>query len=573
MTIPIFTLEQLGVPIRIAQLARELHARRLTDLNILHDSSPVFLDVVGEHATWRCDNQSVAFATLEARNQCVAALAHSEWCAGRNAEDHKGLFDTAHMLWRIEIGHSDQASGRFLALAHSTTNIFTSAAARLADADSKVFDVLHAVGAAIGYLDSFEPADLIAFVEAQYEKTKRDMASGLLFNTIEQAIARDPTTCRALNTAVKEKATVPISGLYQTTLLALARAGELDEAVATAMRDTQSQDPLVQQLAHWSIALLLAQYEIPESTQDRCVELLRVACRSAPIAPIGDRPRLSPENNRGLSPIVPTNANVGGSYTYNYNGAGELLSQTDPKSQVTKQQYDAVGRMTERDEHGTTSTWAYDDCGKGIGKLCSTSKVGASHVYVYDAQARTQQVKTTIDNQEFVRTTLYNPKGQLSYVGYPQTEPGQQPLGLTTTYNVHGFADKVQRTGAVDPYWTATARYDDGSFASGTNGAAPYEKDYDVLGRLSVVRLRSAQSALVHTSNYSYDKIGNLTSRAQQPASVGPQNAERFCYDSLNRVTHASVGTGIDCSAAAQYIYSVDGNLTTKNGATGAVGT
>ena len=271
--------------------------------------------------------------------------------------------------------------------------------------------------------------------------------------------------------------------------------------------------------------------------------------------------------------VTATNANIAGNYTYVYNGAGELITQADRKSQFVNQQYDAAGRMIGRDEQGISSIWNYDGCTKGIGKLCSTNTGSITHEYVYDAQARPQQVKSTIDNQIFIRTTLYNTKGQMSYVGYPATQPGEQPLGLITTYNLYGFADKVQRPGVPNPYWTAAARYDDGSLSSGTNGAAPYEKDADTLGHLSVVRLKTSQSALLNTSTYTYDKIGNVTSRNQQLVGGAAQDPERFCYDNLNRVTHAAVSSvALDCAATANFAYSVDGNLVTKTGATGAVG-
>lgn len=281
MKVAISTLETHGVPIQVAQLARDLHTRRSTELVIPHDSSAFFAELVGEHPLWSCSRGSITFVSLEARNQCVGALAFAEWIAGRNTEDHKSLLKSAHELWRNEIGHSDQACGRFLALVHTKTNIFSVAVTRLAEQDVRVFDVLHVVGAAVGYLDSIVPKDLIALIDAQYEKTKHDMASGVLFNQVEAAIARDTSTCRFLYAGVKENPSVAISGLYQTSLMALARAGELDEAVTTAVVDTQSQDPLIQKLAHWTIAVLLAQYELTKSHEDTCVDLLRTASQSS----------------------------------------------------------------------------------------------------------------------------------------------------------------------------------------------------------------------------------------------------------------------------------------------------
>ena len=280
MTISICPLEELDVPLQIAQRARDLHTGCTTDLCILHESGTDLANIRGDHPLWNCNEQCVTFASLEARNQCVGALTHSEWKATGTTDNHKQLLETAHKLWRKEIGQADQACGRFLALAHATSNIFTAATFHLTEEGVDVFKVLHVVEAALQYLDSITPDELIALCEAQYERTKRDMASGILFNKIELAISRDPSSCRALYTAVKARISVPISALYQTSMLSLAHAGELDEAISASLQDTQNPDSLIQRLAHWTVALLLAQYDLPKNRRDECVKILRVACRS-----------------------------------------------------------------------------------------------------------------------------------------------------------------------------------------------------------------------------------------------------------------------------------------------------
>src|SRR5713101_5663057 len=61
-----------------------------------------------------------------------------------------------------------------------------------------------------------------------------------------------------------------------------------------------------------------------------------------------------------------------GSWTYAYNALGELIRQIDAKSQTVSMAYDLLGRMTSRTEPDLISTWTYDTCIKGVGKLCST---------------------------------------------------------------------------------------------------------------------------------------------------------------------------------------------------------
>ena len=103
----------------------------------------------------------------------------------------------------------------------------------------------------------------------------------------------------------------------------------------------------------------------------------------------------------------------------------------------------------------------------------------------------------------YLSTSLFNPQGQLEYVGYPQSVKGDAGFGVRYNYNAYGYQTNVASrdnnvSGASDIYWQANSRYDDGSLASAINGGAPYDKDYDTLGRLATVRLKNgATNALV----------------------------------------------------------------------------
>ena len=281
-----------------------------------------------------------------------------------------------------------------------------------------------------------------------------------------------------------------------------------------------------------------------------------------------------------------SNANMNGSYSYTYNGAGELIGQTDPKGQSTTMSYDVLGRMTSRVEVGSsatfTSTWVYDNAANGpsAGKLKTASMGSTVHEQKYDLQGRLVQTDSTIDGFVYSRYTLYNAQGQVGYIGYPDGAKDYLPFGVVHAYNSFGYATQIAHDGGANEiYWQATSRYDDGSLATGINGGAPYDKDYDVLGRISTAHLKTADGTTVQTSNYNYDGIGNVLYRGQT-FGVGVPAAysygEAFCYDALNRVTHAALGNATtDCAAAKQFTYSDDGNLLTKGAAvnsTGAIG-
>jgi YD repeat-containing protein len=62
-----------------------------------------------------------------------------------------------------------------------------------------------------------------------------------------------------------------------------------------------------------------------------------------------------------------------GAWTYAYDTASELVSQTDAKSQTTTLTYDILGRLTQRVEPDMTSVWVYDTAPNGIGKVANAS--------------------------------------------------------------------------------------------------------------------------------------------------------------------------------------------------------
>jgi RHS repeat-associated protein len=272
------------------------------------------------------------------------------------------------------------------------------------------------------------------------------------------------------------------------------------------------------------------------------------------------------------------NANLGSAYSYVYNAVGELKKQTDPKGQITTMEYDDLGRMFSRDEgSGFVSSWNFDTAANGVGKLASTTLRGTTHTYTYDAQSRNIATETVIEGfaPAYNRYSLYNRQGQLAYIGYPRASLTSDRFSVRYSYNANGFADKViDGNNPSLVHWQAIARYHDGSLADGINGGAPVKKSHDILGRTSASILFQANGGIAVTSNYSYDAIGNVLTRAQTvsagiitTAGSAANVSDTFCYDTLNRVTSAA-GCG-----TAQFSYSGDGNLISKGGTTGSVGT
>ena len=159
------------------ELALRLHRQDGIELRIDVPAGAV-LTVADLPDGCQLEEAAVQFNSLAARNDIVAmaAFAGLQSSSGIDADL---LFERAYELWRHEIGHNDQASGRLLALASVSTDILTIAAQRIRNG-SDVFDVLHLVEAALPHLKVVETSSIIDFFTAKYEPTKDDLAGGAI---------------------------------------------------------------------------------------------------------------------------------------------------------------------------------------------------------------------------------------------------------------------------------------------------------------------------------------------------------------------------------------------------------
>ncbi len=166
--------------VAIAELAAQLHKSRTNSLTIpvpegkTVDVTDGFSGVV--------EGGQVRFASLEDINVIVAAHTLVELRAA-GPLTAESLFNAAYKLWRCEIGHSDMAAGRMLASV-SEVDVLLMAVERISKG-AQVFDVLHLVQAFLLHADTVSLDSLVALSDAQYEKTKRDMAAGMLFGAVE----------------------------------------------------------------------------------------------------------------------------------------------------------------------------------------------------------------------------------------------------------------------------------------------------------------------------------------------------------------------------------------------------
>lgn len=251
-----------------------------------------------------------------------------------------------------------------------------------------------------------------------------------------------------------------------------------------------------------------------------------------------------------------------GTWNYFYDALGELIRQTDAKSQTTTMVYDLLGRMTSRSEPDLVSTWTYDSCTKGIGKLCQASATnGYSRTNSYDSLGRPVTLAASIDTAYNV-TTSYDTSGRVDTVTYPTG------FAVKNIYNAYGYLWQVQRAdpGGSTVFWQANAKSASGQVTSELLGNnLTQTRTPDVLDRLSSI-VASGTGGTVHSFSYTYDAIGNVATRLDNVDGV----TENFSYDNLNRLRSASgpglVTRSFDYDAIGNMIFKSDVSTTIPGG-------
>ena len=230
-----------------------------------------------------------------------------------------------------------------------------------------------------------------------------------------------------------------------------------------------------------------------------------------------------------------------GAWSYAYDTASELISQTDAKSQTTNFAYDKLGRMTQRVEPDLTSTWTYDTAAYGIGKLAVSNATGAAT----GLGAQGIQKTFTYDNLEPPRSGRH-PHRQRPPVLFLRHLRFQQPaLERHLSFRLHGqlrlhqprlpiqcdVADlfRQSNTGLLAGEHARRRAATDAQTAG--NGVVTTQSFDPLTDRLTSI-LAGAGNA-VENFSYTYDVLGNVLSRADANENL----SETFTYDNLNRLT------------------------------------
>ena len=197
-------------------------------------------------------------------------------------------------------------------------------------------------------------------------------------------------------------------------------------------------------------------------------------------------------------------------WSYAYDAAGQLASETDPAGQVDRYRYDKVGNIT-----------AY------------TNRRGQSWAFDYDARNRLTARTDPLGN---VARTEYDPDG------LPIREVDEDSRGNDLGYDALKRLSAIRdgRGNVVQLRYPTAPAEQSSSFAPSRIGYPTFEQEmrYDRRSRLTAVS--DILGGDVRLTRYEYDRAGNRI------ATVNAQgNSTAYEYDALDRLVKATSPEGL----------------------------
>ena len=248
-----------------------------------------------------------------------------------------------------------------------------------------------------------------------------------------------------------------------------------------------------------------------------------------------------------------------GAWTWFRNGLGETTALRDAKGQMTRFEYDALGRMTKRTSPDGVATWTWGSTAakKDIGRLAALSGPGYAESFGYDAAGRPSSHVVTAD-ASYRFDYAYNALGLLDTLTYPAAGSGSA-FRIRHDYD----AGRLSRVGDVSVpgkfLWVQNATDAAGHALDETLGDSirVVSGFSPVGGELEYRQAGMAGRSALQDLAYRWDAGGNLTSRQDLLQGL----VEEFRYDALDRLTQSRRNGGVNL----ELDYDAIGNIRRKS--------
>lgn len=214
---------------------------------------------------------AIEFESVAERNRHVAESTFKD-LRERLAGEPDLLYERAYDLWRYEIGHADQASGRLLGIAAGELDVLELGSQRIRRGE-RVFDVLHLIEAALPFIDALDLNSLIAVCDAKHVPTMNDLAGGAIHGAIETWLTTRPEQAIALHRLVLKDLADPTASLLCNAVVALSRT-DYAAAVELAKADANNASPLRARVGTWTLGCLLLEEHAPAEGRTEVSEFI-----------------------------------------------------------------------------------------------------------------------------------------------------------------------------------------------------------------------------------------------------------------------------------------------------------
>lgn len=257
--------------------------------------------------------------------------------------------------------------------------------------------------------------------------------------------------------------------------------------------------------------------------------------------------------------------------THTYDELNRLVFETDPLGNAIQYFYDKVGNLEKKvDANGNIINYIYDE----LNRLVSIDYPGIEQDTIFSYDANSNNVSTinsfanasfSYDSQHRLIQLSNNTMGKS--INYTYGPSGNRltmtdPEGGVTTYQYDELNRPISLTnpdGEITTYkYNGFSRITEVNFPNGTKTT----HTYDILGRPISLTNRRQDGTIISSYNYSYDKVGNITSVIDHN-----NNIESYFYDPLYRL----VKVNYPDNSQTSYTYDPVGNrltMTTPSGTT-----
>ncbi|MDQ7049255.1 MAG: RHS repeat-associated core domain-containing protein [Enterobacterales bacterium] len=261
-----------------------------------------------------------------------------------------------------------------------------------------------------------------------------------------------------------------------------------------------------------------------------------------------------------------------GTWRYQYNALGEVVSQTDAKLQVVENRYDPLGRLVQRFDRNASGTlvgqaiWQYDPLLGHLITAYDSLDGNYNESYSYDSFGRVDSKTTQVDGKNYIQKTWYDSMGRVVSTQSRLWSLAQIGV-IDNEYNAYGYLYKRIDRDSGQVLWQALASDNYGHITHAANNNGSYETtDFYTpeTGLINQQIMQKVDQLAIQDLSYHWDTLGNL--RLRRDNKTGRE--ETFDYDNLNRLKQSQIGAQIKTFA-----YDDFGNIQIKDGVNYQYGT